>query len=63
MSILLACFFAFALAQGGLTDIYGNYYDHTTGQLSTIDGRVYNPAVPVIPAPYLGYNAIWLRRR
>ncbi|XP_074593153.1 uncharacterized protein LOC141848925 [Brevipalpus obovatus] len=49
-AILLFALFAVALSQSGIKDIYGNYMDYHTGQLNTVDGRVYNPA--------WGYHAV-----
>lgn len=45
------------MAQGGVKDVLGNYYDFTTGQYSSsLTGRVYNSAYPAY-AGYAGYAA------
>lgn len=43
---MVAC----SLAQGGVKDVLGNYYDFTTGQVSSsLTGHVYNTAPAVVP--------------
>lgn len=62
MAIAFA-FVAVASAIGGAKDFVGNYYDYTTGQVSSsLTGRVYNtrptswgPAVPAVAAYHAPY--------
>ena len=57
---LLVAVFAFAAAQGGVKDILGNYYDFTTGQVSSsLTGRVYNSVPAAVPiAHHYSYGAV-----
>ena len=49
--MLLAVVATFTVsAQGGVKDVLGNYYDFTTGQVSSsLTGHVYNTAPAVVP--------------
>ena len=54
--IIIAAFIAVAFAAEPLNgrDILGNFYDGTTGQVSSsLTGRVYNTRVQVAPATYV----------
>ena len=60
MSCIIGC--SMAATAGGATDILGNYYDGTTGQISSsLTGRVYNTRPtgwgPVVGAPVYGNAA------
>ncbi|KAH9407127.1 hypothetical protein TYRP_012673 [Tyrophagus putrescentiae] len=51
LAVLLAVVATFTVsAQGGVKDVLGNYYDFTTGQVSSsLTGHVYNTAPAVVP--------------